>query len=547
MSLGLATTPASCIYTSDGVITATAVGGTAPYTWNTTSGTNVINNLATGNYYVSVTDANGCSASSYTNVPYNPNGNACYCTITGTVYEDANSNCIMDAGEQGIPNIQMHLSGFGYAYTDASGVYSFKAPSGSYTLSESIQTIYPLASCQNNSISVTATAAANCTQTYDFANAINPIHDVKVTTWNVTCPVPGYNYQAVTIISNEGTVAESNIVAGYEDDAQLSAPTISPSAVWVNNGASKYNINSSANFSLNPGSSQAFYIDHLMPTNIPLNTQLTMKDTVAYTAPMSNWTNDYTAFNNVKYFNATVVGSYDPNYKEVSPAGEGSTGKIYEKDSVLDYIVHFQNLGTYQAFNIYVLDTLDADLDLTTLKPGHSSHPSTVSMSETGVLKYTFNNINLPAKMHDEIGSNGYFTYSIKTKKNMPIGTQFTNSAAIYFDFNEPVITNTTVNTLSEPTSTSDINAFKNGYTFMLYPNPANDICYVKFNVDNSQEKVSIKLADITGKNIVSTNVSLAKGEQVIPITTSALTAGVYFVTVGVNDASSTQKLIITK
>ena len=129
----------------------------------------------------------------------------------------------------------------------------------------------------------------------------------------------------------------------------------------------------------------------------------------------------------------------------------------------------------------------------------------------------------------------------------MPIGTQFTNSAAIYFDFNEPVITNTTINTLSEPTSTNDINSFKNGYAFMLYPNPANDICYVRFNVDNTQEKVAIRLADITGKNIVSTTVSLAKGEQIIPITTSVLTAGVYFVTVGVNDASSTQKLIITK
>lgn len=545
VSLGFNTTPASCIYNSDGVVVATVYNGTPPYTWNTPSGTGTVSNLAPGIYSLSVTDANGCSVNQNAHVSYNSSNNSCYCTIAGTVYDDANGNCTQDAGENGIPNIQMHLSGFGYAYTNSAGVYSFKAPSGSYTLSESVQAIYPLASCQNNSIPVSVVAASNCSQTFDFANGINPLHDVKVTTWNYNYPVPGFNYYAAAIVSNDGTVSESNIVAGYNNDNQLSAPVMTPSAVWAGSG-SQYNVNTSANFSLAPGASQAFYINNSIPTNMPLGTQLTLKDTVAYTSPMSNWMNDYTPANNLNYFNATTVGSFDPNFKEVIPAGEGPTGKILEKDSVLEYMVHFQNVGTYKAFNIVVIDTLDSDLDWTTFKPGYKSHPAEVTMDENGVLKYAFNNINLPPAEQDELLSNGMFTYSIKTKKNLAIGTQFTNSAAIYFDYNEPVITNTTVNTLSNALSTPTI---KNNQSleFSLYPNPATNTCYVKLNVQNNTTKTIVKVSDVTGKTILLNEYTLVKGEQTFSINTSDLKSGIYFVTIGNNNAHATQKMVVIK
>lgn len=543
VSVGISTTSASCVYSNDGVITATAYNGISPYTWNTLSGTNTMSGLSKGTYAVGVTDANGCTAYTTAYVSYNTSNNSCYCTVTGTVYEDANSNCTQDAGEVGIPNIQMHLAGFGYAYTDNNGVYSFKAPSGSYTLSESVQTLYPLASCQNNLITVNATAASNCTQTFDFANTVNSLHDVKVTTWDYNMPIPGFSHNIATIISNDGTIAESNIVAGYNNDAQLPAPMLTPSSVWVNNGT-QYNIPSSSNFSLTPGASQAFYITNSIPTNMPLGTLLTIKDTVANAAPMSNWLNDYTPFNNVQYFNSTVVGSYDPNFKEVIPAGDGPTGKIYAKDSVLEYMVHFQNLGTYKAFTVVVVDSLDSDLDWTTFKPGYKSHNTTISMNENGVVTYTFENIDLPPAIQDKLLSNGLFTYSIKTKKNLPVGTQFTNKAAIYFDYNEAVITNITVNTLAAPTDVHETHT--NGFNdFSLYPNPANDMCYVKMNLENAD--ANIKMTDVTGKTILSKNYTLAKGQQTVSLSTSEITPGIYFVTITSCNVQATKKLVIVK
>jgi hypothetical protein len=85
-----------------------------------------------GNLYVSVTDANGCSNNNHTYVNYNAANNSCYCTISGKVYKDANSNCTIDGGETGIHNIMIHCSGVGYAFTDANGNYSF--PSANWNL-----------------------------------------------------------------------------------------------------------------------------------------------------------------------------------------------------------------------------------------------------------------------------------------------------------------------------------------------------------------------------------------------------------------------------
>ncbi|WP_276131755.1 DUF7619 domain-containing protein [Polluticoccus soli] len=532
VNAALSSTPVSCIFNSDGSITANVWGGTAPYTynWSNSQTTQTITGLKPGYYSVTVTDANGCTAFQSTILTYNASNNSCYCTITGTVYNDANSNCTQDAGELGIPNIQIHASGLGYAYTNSAGVYSFKAPTGSYTISETVKAAYPLASCQNNAVPVTVTAAANCSTAVNFANNTATLHDMHISTWNFTCPVPGFTYLQKCIITNMGTVAEPAVAGGYKTDGQIGAPTFVPGGFFTGTGNWRPLTGS---LSLAPAASQAFTVNYSMPTSIPLNTSLVFTDTTAYAAPITNWLSDYSPWNNVNYYTPITVGSYDPNFKEVSPKGDGPAGNITYKDSVLEYMIHFQNLGTYKAQNIFILDQLDADLDWSTLTPIYKSHPCDITMSETGEVRFQFNNIDLPAKQDDEVGSNGMVSFSIKTKTGLALGTEFKNNAAIYFDFNDPVITNTTLNTLAT-VSVKEVENVKN--SVLVYPNPTNSALTIKMNKDVYK---TARLMNTMGQLVAEYKLDSKESQ----INVSNLPAGIYFMLLSGENGSTVERI----
>jgi len=144
-------------------------------------------------------------------------------------------------------------------------------------------------------------------------------------------------------------------------------------------------------------------------------------------------------------------GSFDPNDKTGYPLGIADKHYIaHEQD--LEYLIRFQNTGTDTAFNITVCDTLPLVLlDPASVRPGASSHPYTFSVSPRGVLLFTFQNILLPDSNINEAASHGFVQFRVAQQPNTAKGSSIRNRAAIYFDFNEPVITNTTLHTVGIP------------------------------------------------------------------------------------------------
>jgi hypothetical protein len=153
-----------------------------------------------------------------------------------------------------------------------------------------------------------------------------------------------------------------------------------------------------------------------------------------------------------------ILDSYDPNDKASSPEGV-SEEKYMPTDTPLDYTIRFQNTGNDVAYKVSVVDTLSEHLDLSTLQVKAASHPYVFQVSGKGkaVLTWTFNQINLPDSTADLPGSNGYIRFSIKPKENLPEKTRIENVADIFFDYNPPIRTNTTMNTLYDlPTVVSE-------------------------------------------------------------------------------------------
>lgn len=556
INIGFNLMQATCIFTSDGAISTAVGGGMPPYTFSWSSGQNTqnISGLAGNKYYwLTVTDANGCSKTAWTYLGYNALNDSCYCTVTGTVYHDMNGNCIKDAGETPVNHILINnnntittYSITNYMFSDTGGQYSFILPTGNYNLQEVIQYMYPPSLCQSNNNPLSITASSGCTYTVDFANAINPLHDIHIFNSHITLPVPGNNYVQLIAIENDGTIAEDSIQFGYAHDGQM--PFVSSSGITLtqpNAGlAPNWYNNTSTVAVLNPGQWASTFITYAVPTNIPLGTVVNFWDSTVYAAPMSNWLTDYSPWNNVKAFDTIVVGSFDPNMKEVSPHGLGSMGYITSNDTVLDYVIHFQNTGTWPATKIVVVDTLDADLNWESLKPGYSNHNYTATMDMNGVVSFTFNNINLPPASAFPIGSIGVVAYSIHTKKNLAQGTQFTNSAAIYFDYNPPIITNTTINTINDAIGVAEIKS-KDGQ-MILFPNPAGESCTIKWN-SFLDGRGSLEVYDMQGSHVMSQNVEMVKGENTMNISLDQLRTGLYVVRVGAGPYAHSCKLSVIK
>lgn len=144
------------------------------------------------------------------------------------------------------------------------------------------------------------------------------------------------------------------------------------------------------------------------------------------------------------------IGSFDPNDKTGLPLGVYEAGYI-AAGSAIEYLIRFQNTGTDTAFRVEIRDTLPQELDLATLEQGGSSHAYRLEVNGSGVLRFVFDPIALPDSFANADVSQGFVKYRINTKKALETGTRVQNRAAIYFDFNAPVLTGYTLHTIGDP------------------------------------------------------------------------------------------------
>lgn len=129
--------------------------------------------------------------------------------------------------------------------------------------------------------------------------------------------------------------------------------------------------------------------------------------------------------------NQTASAPVDPNEKEVVAK------KFIQPDQTLVYPIHFENIGTVEALDVFVTDQLDPNLDTSTLQiltPGASFTPA------TNTVKWDLLDRNL------QPGETGNVLLSIKPLLDLPSGTEIRNDATIQFEIFETIVTNEVVN-----------------------------------------------------------------------------------------------------
>jgi len=243
--------------------------------------------------------------------------------------------------------------------------------------------------------------------------------------------------------------------------------------------------------------------------------------------------NDYDPSNNIIQECYPVFASFDPNEKTVSPSVADTSVHQFT------FTVYFQNTGTAPAANIYILDSLDADLDASTFEVLGSSHEVVTQLLPGNILRFNYHAIELPDSTNDEPNSHGFVKYRVNRNVNTGVGTEITNTAYIYFDYNEAVVTNTVSVEITSPVGISIVNTgFEN---IIIYPNPASSVLYIRSAAGNIS---SINICDIYGKDVFSKK---NPGASLIQVPVSSLSKGVYFVNVKDDKGASTTKKFIVQ
>ena len=365
--------------------------------------------------------------------------------IHGIVFKDANANGIFDGSDQKLPNVLIKTNspaaGDQYFLTNSAGMYiALVSQTGTYSISAMTPLLYYTFNPSSHSAVITPITQFVSNKNFAYV-PIEGKQDVKITyTSLMNFPRPGFLHTYQITYTNVGTttISSGSVVMNF-DLTKMTYSSSSPSGTYI--GGNNYVTWNNTN--LTPGSSRTITVHYYISVGAPLGSVINTSVTV------NPITGDLTPLNNTTSLAEIVRGSYDPNDKQVSHDTLITPSEAANGDSLI-YTVRFQNTGTADAININILDTLSSNLNLGTLEVIDASHSYTYDLND-GILEFHFDNINLPDSNANEPASHGYIKYQIDMKNSLNIGDEIRNTAYIYFDFNDAIITNTAINKINLP------------------------------------------------------------------------------------------------
>ncbi len=377
--------------------------------------------------------------------------------LGGTVYLDTNGDGTRTAGE-GLAPLPVMVEGQPgpFYLTTTAGAFGVGVPPGTYTLSLPNPPGYHTVTPATHSAAFTAASQVDTTNHFGL-HPTGSFNDLRVTLTANSLLRAGRSSRYVVTCYNPGTTVQSGVTASLTLDPQITYTASVPAATTVSGQVVTWNVGTLA-----PFQSRSFEVTGVLPTTIPRG------DSVTSVATLTSALAEVTPADNTDAITSLIVGSYDPNDKQVSATR--LTPAQVQAGPWLTYTIRFQNTGNDTAFAVLLRDTLSAHVQRGTLEVLAASHPMTWQLKGAGVADFRFDHILLPDSGRNEVASHGFVQYRVRVLPTLALGDEVRNAADIYFDFNAPVRTNTAVTQVRMPLGTG---AATPRLLASLYPNPA--------------------------------------------------------------------------
>ena len=356
--------------------------------------------------------------------------------------------------------------------------------------------------------------------------------NLRVTLEPLSVVRPGFESHFHICFENRGTQKESAILHVHFDNDFADEITITDAANGVvANNAISWEIDSLPLFQ-----TECFHISFKLSPDVSIGSALQVDAQIELT----NGNTDIDLTDNFDSNTLTVVGSFDPNDKTVNQSGiehMDSLGKIR-----LEYLIRFQNTGTYPATFVEVLDTIQDFLDMRSFEMITSSHHYNLSFPEENIIKWRFDDINLADSTSNEAESHGFILFSIETFPDLNLTDVIQNRAAIYFDYNEPIITNYAVTNFFVDTKEKEN---KESLKLTVFPNPSTP--------DNLNLLVRLKkpahgeisLINTIGQIASTQTFDLGSGLNNLKLKLGNVSPGIYFLSFSCDQGEGTVKVLI--
>lgn len=355
-------------------------------------------------------------------------------------------------------------------------------------------------------------------QNKDFIITRPAANDISIEATGLGVARPGFVTSYFVTVKNEGATVQ-NATVQFTPDPSLTYLESKPAGASAGNNVSFTIAN------LKPFEERIFTIDFELAAITALGTSITCQASVT-----SSLTDDKPE-NNTSATTQIVRGSCDPNDISVSKGNSVLRSEIETQENFI-YTIRFQNTGTDTAFTVVIRDILSGQFDIKSIQTIAASNNYTLKLNGN-VATWVFKNILLPDSTTNKSGSNGFVKYRIKPLSTLVLGEAIHNKAAIYFDYNEAVITNTATTIITTTIDTKDktFNAAIN-----VYPNPSKGIVHVSLGNQEAQ----LQVMTVTG-NIVYEKT----GTDVEHIDLSKQGRGIYFLKINTTEQSQVKKIIL--
>ncbi len=437
--------------------------------------------------------------------------------LKGRIFKDLNGNCQYDPTDLPVAGKSIRSQPYNrYFVTADDGTFQEMLPVGTYELAIQGEKYY-LPACGDTI--ATLLVSADSTTTQDFVFAPKPdIRDLAVTLTALTPARRGFLVKYKIKARNVGTEPLENTQISFDfPAAQLVFEQTNPAGILQGNSV-RFDLGTLA-----INEEREFWLEFTVSVaGSPIGTSLLLN------AVGSHAHTDFAPADNLATLTQIVTGSYDPNDKSASP-----DGFLPPDNQQIEYKIRFQNTGTDTAFTIVVRDTLEANFDPFSVRTIDASHPYQFFIEGSHILKWVFSNVLLPDSTVNESGSHGFVRFSVSPRTLLPIGAGLSNSAAIFFDFNPPVITNTVVSEVGIiTTSTHQPNAGPK-QVWSTYPVPFDDVLQLQCVTEESVS-ANISLLDLNGRSVmeISGQKQFAKGKSTLSLQIPDLPAGIYWLRV---------------